>query len=143
MTNVGGLISLNSLLIPRHLDSDLPLREAAARLKADMVLLYTFDTTFHENNAATPLSVVTLGLSPTHHVDVRVTASAILIDTRTGFIYGAMEANQKKETYSTSWGSKQSADQVRREAESSAFKSLVREFEKAWPALVERAHKGA
>ena len=37
---------------PAHLESDRELREAAARLKAAMLLLYTFDTSFHDNDGA-------------------------------------------------------------------------------------------
>jgi hypothetical protein len=39
LPQVGGLISISTLLLPESLESDQELREAAARLKADMVLL--------------------------------------------------------------------------------------------------------
>jgi hypothetical protein len=64
LPQIGGLITISTLLLPSSLQSDRELREAAARLKADMVLLYTFDTSFHDNDASVALSVVTLGLSP-------------------------------------------------------------------------------
>ena len=143
LPDVNGIIGISRLLLPPQLRSEQDLREAAARLKAEMVLLYTFDTTFHDGNALPALSVVTLGLSPTHHVSIHVTASALLVDTRTGFVYGAFEATEKRNPYSTSWGSKESADRARRDAESAAFKSLVGEFEKNWPVIVDRAKKGA
>ncbi len=143
LPGVGGIISISRLLLPPHLRSEQDLREAAARLKAEMVLLYTFDTTFHQNDAALPLSMVTLGLSPTRHVSVHVTASALVLDTRTGFVYAAFEASEKRSPYSTSWGSKETADRARRDAEQAAFKGLVGEFEKNWPRIVERAKKGA
>lgn len=143
LPNVGGLITIPTLLLPEKFDSDKELREAAARLKADMVLLYTFNTSFHENDAAKTLSVVTLGLSPTRVVYVRVNASAILVDTRTGFIYSAYEANEKRKVLSNAWASKESADRARKDAEKVAFKGLVSEFEKGWPSVVERAKKGA
>src|SRR5437667_6268059 len=47
LPQIGGLITISTLLLPASLQSDRELREAAARLKADMVLLYTFDTSFH------------------------------------------------------------------------------------------------
>jgi hypothetical protein len=143
LPDVAGIIGISRLLLPPHLRSEQDLREAAARLKADMVLLYTFDTTFHHGDAAPPLSVVTLGLSPTRHVSVHVTASALVLDTRTGFVYAAFEASEKRNPYSTSWSSKESADRARRDAEKAAFKELVAEFEKSWPRIVERAKKGA
>jgi hypothetical protein len=143
LPQVGGLITLSTLLLPNHLDSDRELREAAARLKADMVLLYTFDTSFHNNDSLVPLEVVTLGLSPSRHVFVHVTASALLIDTRTGFIYGALEANEHRQVLSNAWESSESADRARRDAGKAAFRGLVGEFEKSWPRFVARAHQGA
>jgi hypothetical protein len=142
LPQVGGLITFSSLLLPAACSSDLELREAAARLKADMVLLYTFDTTFHNNDTSTALNVVTLGLSPTRQVFVHVAASALLMDTRTGFIYAALESNEKRKVLSNAWESRESADRARRDAEKAAFKELVGEFEKSWPQIVERAKKG-
>lgn len=143
LPQVGGLISISTLLLPARLESDRELREAAARLKADMVLLYTFDTSFHDNDASVALNVITLGLSPTRRVFVRVAASALLIDTRTGFIYAALEANEKRNVTTNAWESRETADRARRDAEKAAFKALVSEFEKNWPQIVERAKKGA
>ena len=141
LPNVGGLISISPLLLPKNLQSEISLREAAARLKADMLLLYTFDTTFHENDSSVTLSVISLGILPMQKVSVHVTASALVIDTRTGFIYAALEANEKRQLRSNAWESDESADRARRDAEKAAFKSLVGEFEKNWPKIVERAHQ--
>src|SRR5439155_26793843 len=98
---------------------------------------------FPDNDALAPLSVMTLGLSPTRQIVVHVAASALLMDTRTGFIYAALEANEKRQALSNAWVSRESADHARRNAEKAAFKGLVSEFEKNWPQIVERAKKGA
>lgn len=143
LPEVGGFITLSRLLLPPTLQSDRELREAAARLKADMLFLYTFDTSFHNNDESVALNVVTLGLSPTRKVFVRVAASALIIDTRTGFIYAALEANEKREVRTNAWESSETADRARRDAEQAAFKALVSELEKSWPRVVERAKKGA
>ena len=143
LPGVGGIIGLSRLLLPPQLRTEKDLREAASRLKAEMVLIYTFDTTFHENDAALPLTLVTLGLSPTRRIAVHVTASALVLDTRTGFVYAAFEASEKRATHNTSWGSSEAADRARLEAEQAAFKGLVGEFEKNWPRIVERAKQGA
>jgi hypothetical protein len=143
LPDIGGFISISRLLLPPTLQSDRDVREAAARLKADMVLLYTFDTSFHDNDDSLTLSVVTLGISPTRHVYVRVAATALLMDTRTGFIYAALEANENREVRTNAWESRETADRARQDAEKAAFKGLVGEFEKNWAAVVERAKKGA
>ena len=143
LPEVGGLVTISTLLLPQKLESDQELREAAARLKADMLLLYTFNTSFHKNDASKALNVVTLGLSPTRRIFVRVAASALLMDTRTGFIYAAFEANEKSDAVTNAWETEETADRARRSAEKAAFKSLVNELEKHWPQVVERAKKGA
>jgi hypothetical protein len=142
LPEVGGLIGLSPLLIPENLRSDLELREAAARLKADLLLLYTFNTTFHDNDASVALKVITLGLSPTKKIFVRVNASALLVDTRTGFIYGAFDANERRELRSNSWESEEAADRARLSAEKAAFQSLLDEFVKSWPDIRARAKQG-
>jgi hypothetical protein len=143
LPQVGSLVTLNPLLLPQRLESDRELREAAARLKADMLLLYTFDTSFFDDDGLVALSVVTLGLAPTRKVSVHVAASALLIDTRTGFVYAALEANEKREVISNAWESGETADRARRDAEKAAFKKLVNEFEATWPLVLERAKEGA
>lgn len=87
--------------------------------------------------------MITLGLSPTRRVFVRVAASALLVDTQTGFIYAAFEANEKRQVLSNAWESGEAADRARRNAEKAAFKALVNDFEKDWPKIVERAKQGA
>lgn len=143
LPQVNGVVTLSSLLLPQNLNSDNDLREAAARLKADMVLLYTFDTSFHNNDSSVTLNLISLGFFPDRKVSVHVMASALVIDTRTGFIYAALETNEKRQLLSNVWESNQSADRARLEAEKAAFKSLISEFEKNWPRIVERAHQGS
>ena len=136
LPQVAGLVALNRMLLPPKLESDREIREAASRLHADLVLLYTFDTVFIDRDAAKPLSVITLGLSPTRKITAITTVSALLLDTRTGYVYSAYEVTEKKASLATSWGSADSADSVRRETEKTAFGRLVDEFAASWPRLL-------
>ena len=138
MPEVAGLVSINRMLLPTKLEGDREIREAAARLQADLVFLYTFDTAFFDTDLAKPLSVITLGLSPTRKLFVTTTASALLMDTRTGYVYSAYEVTQKTDTLSTSWGSRDAADDARRRNEGEAFSKLMNEFVASWPKLLEK-----
>jgi hypothetical protein len=89
---------------------------------------------------ARPLTVITLGLSPTRRISAATTASALLIDTRTGYVYSAYEATERAQTLSTSWGSGDSADEARRQTEQGAFARLIDEFVATWPKVLVR-HK--
>lgn len=141
MPQVAGLVSINRMLLPAKLEGDREIREAAARLQADLVFLYTFDTAFFDTDLAKPLTVITLGLSPTRKLFVTTTASALLMDTRTGYVYSAYEVTQKADTLSTSWGSRDAADERRRRNEREAFSKLMDEFVASWPKLLERYAK--
>lgn len=141
--DVGGITGLSRLLLPPQLESDRELREAAARLKADMLVLYTFDTSFFDKDLSRPLAVLTLGISPTRRVHVHVTASALVMDTRTGFIYATLETSEKRELLSSILGEGDNVDTARRDAEKVAFKKLVDEFEKNWLLIEDRAKQGA
>ncbi len=143
LRQVAGLVTINRMLLPERLEGDREIRGAASRLQADLVFLYTFDTAFFDIDVAKPLSVITLGLSPTRKISAVTTCSALLMDTRTGYIYSAYEVTEKAETFSTSWGSRDSADEARRKNEQEAFRKLIDEFMITWTKVLERhAKKG-
>ncbi len=141
LPQVAGFVSINRMLLPPRLDSDRELREAASRLQGDLLLVYTFDTSFFDTDLARPLTVLTLGLSPTKKLSVTTTASALLLDTRTGYVYSAYEVTQKTEALATSWGSRDTADEGRRNNEREAFHKLVDDIVASWPRLLERHAK--
>ncbi|MFB3886727.1 MAG: hypothetical protein ACE144_15980 [Thermodesulfobacteriota bacterium] len=138
LPQVSGVVSINRMLLPERLENDQEIRVAASRLQADLVFLYTFDTSFFRTDVAKPLTVITLGLSPTRKISAVTTASALLLDTRTGYVYSAYEATEKAQTLATSWGSRDSADEQRRKTEKEAFKELMDDFIKTWPKVLER-----
>jgi hypothetical protein len=133
---------INRLLIQGQLDSDLPLRQAAAKLQADMVLIYTFDTVFNTEDKAAPLSVVSLGLSPNQQVRVTSTASAVLIDTRNGFVYGVAEATSQKNRMTSAWQNEVACDETRRATETEVFGKLVGQLQTTWNGVVSRYAPG-
>lgn len=135
---VSGVAPVNRLLLPTKLENDMPLRGAAARLHADMLLIYTFDTAFFEDQMAQPLNVVTLGLSPTKTIKVSTTASAILIDTRNGYLYGLAEGTATRNKLTNAWMSSDAMDDARQKNEEEAFEKLVGEFEKTWTGVVKQ-----
>lgn len=83
---VAGVGPVNRLLLPPTLNSDEELRHAAALLHADMLLLYTFDTQVFVDETDSPVELVTFGFSNSRRPRVHSTASAALLDTRTGYV---------------------------------------------------------
>ena len=128
---------LNCLVIGNaSLRSDVELRKAAATLGADMVLLYTFDTVFHVDDGMRPLTVVSLGLFPTKVATVTTTASSLLMDVRSGYIYATGETTSQRKPLANSWTSSDAVDASRQQNEREAFVKLVKDFERIWPQVV-------
>ncbi|MBX3359165.1 MAG: hypothetical protein KF745_12150 [Phycisphaeraceae bacterium] len=129
---VRGVAPVNRLVINDRISSERDLRAAAADLHADIVFVYTFDTVFGSETVIPALGVFTLGLFPDKEAQVTSTASASLIDTRTGYIYGLAEATAKTTQAANAWTSREAVDQSRRRAEAEAFEKLVGEVETTW-----------
>ena len=136
LPHLRGLAPVNRLLLPAQLNSEKDLRSAAAQLQADMLLVYTFDTTFHDRDVAKPLSVITLGLSPTQATRVVTTASAVLLDTRNGYVYGVAESSARKSGVATAWNTESAIDADRQKTEREAFDKLVAQIESMWTGVV-------
>ena len=133
---ISGIAPVNRLLLPANLNSDEELRQAAAKLQADMLLIYTFDTQFTTEDKAAPLSVISLGLSPNQQIRVTSTASAVLMDTRNGYIYGLAEATDQRDQMTNAWQNQVAIDDTRRATETAAFDKLVGDLENTWKGVV-------
>jgi hypothetical protein len=138
---VTGVAPINRLLLPQELNTDLELRQAAASLHADMLLIYTIDTQFYVKDHLAPLTVVTLGLSPSQTAQVVTTASAVLMDTRNGYLYGYAEATEKGAELTNAWFSESTVDGACHRTESKAFAKLVDQLADTWPRVVSNFKK--
>lgn len=143
LASVAGVAPISRLLLPSKLDSDADLRLAAASLRADILLVYTFETQFVTNESIiTPLRTFYLGILPDQTAKVTTTASAALFDVRTGFVYGAGEATAREDQLTTVWINSEAIDQARQRTERKAFEQLIGELEATWPGIVAR-HTGS
>lgn len=135
--SVRGVSPLSSLLIPSRLSSIDDLRTASANLKADVLIVFTLDTSFRvDGKSIGPLSLISLGLMRDRETLVNTTASAIFVDVRTGFVYGVAEATATEKQTTNAWNSVNAADQGRLNTEREAFDGLMRELEKTWTNIV-------
>ncbi|MFN0132792.1 MAG: hypothetical protein ACKVW3_09745 [Phycisphaerales bacterium] len=132
-----GLAPVNRLIVPAAIQSERDLREVAATLQADILLLYTFDTRFETETAVPIIGPITLGLFPTKVSKCRSTASAAFLDTRTGYIYGLAEATESRSRLSNSWNTTDALDNAREDSERAAFDKLADELIATWNGIVE------
>jgi hypothetical protein len=90
------------------------------------------------------VSFVSLGLFPTQIENVKSTASAVVLDTRTGFVHAVAEGTGDAGQLANFWTSKYAADDARLRAEGRAFRGMVASLAKEWPAvLAANAVRGA
>lgn len=142
MPDVRGVAPINKILLPTQLDSIKDLRQAAARLRADVLLIYTFDTSFHAGEQKfAPLNTIALGFLKNKDVSVTTTATAALFDVRTEFLYGIAEATARESKSASVWSTTDAVDDMRVVTEKAAFNDLVPAIEKAWQGIVQE-HKG-
>ncbi|MFO1355296.1 MAG: hypothetical protein U1F72_04030 [Gammaproteobacteria bacterium] len=137
LAGVAGVAPLGRILLPSSLQSARELRTAAAQLRADMVFVYTLDTSFRTDTTTIgPLQVISLGLFPNRKARVSATCSGAFIDVRTGYVYGTVEKTAVREQRSDVWGTREAIDKARREAEREAFLAMLGEIESFWPSLL-------
>jgi hypothetical protein len=137
LPDVAAMVPLNKLVIPRNLESSSDLRAAAASLKADLLLLYSIDTEFWvDKTNIGPLAAMMLGLAPKNRAYVSTTASAALLDTRTGFVYGLAEGNARDDKMANAWNKRASVEKIRLRIEAQAFHDLVDQLVTLWDEIL-------
>lgn len=133
---IRGLVPLNRLTVNDTVRGDRELREAARALGADMLLVYTIDSDGEVDHHVPELSVVTLGLFPEGQARATCTASAILLDARTGYVYAVAEGSDLQKRLASAWGGESAANKARRRAEKNAFNQLLQNLGERWNEVV-------
>ena len=131
---------LPRLVLPDRLTSDEELRTAAASLRANMLLIYTFDTNIHIGGSGSPIDVITIGFLPNKEARVVTTASAVLMDTRNGYVYGTAEGTGRTTQRANAWTEADAVDQSRRRTEAEAFEDLIDAFGTTWAGVLREYH---
>ena len=137
LPNVRGVAPIGRMLVPANANTIKDLRIPAAKLHADMVLVYSVDTSFNvDGRQLGPLSLISLGLFPNKKAHVTATVAGMLVDVRTGYIYGTTESTDIQEQSATIWSTDVAIDTARLKAEMNAFDGFVEEFEEMWGGVV-------
>ncbi|KAK0331951.1 hypothetical protein LTR94_026862 [Friedmanniomyces endolithicus] len=142
MPEVAAVAPISRLLLPANLQTTRDLRTAAAQLRADAVLIYTIDTRFRTEAAELgPLQTIALGFLPSRKAVVNATCAFMIVDVRTGFVYGAGEVTASEDQRSNVWDSENAIEAARLRAERKAFEDGLGEIETLWRSIV-AAHAG-
>jgi hypothetical protein len=132
----------NRLLLPYNYKSIKDLRLAAAKMKAQMLMVYTFDTEFMiDTKNYGPQNVFSLGYLKNKDVKVVTTASVALYDVQTEYLYGLAEATANENKRSNAWKKQDEVDNLRIDTEKKAFNKLMGEIEKMWSGVLQEYSK--
>ena len=132
----------NRLLLPYTYSSVKDLRMAAAKMKAHMLMVYTFDTQFVvDTKNYGPQNVLALGYLKNKEVKVVTTASVALFDVQTEYLYGLSEATATETKRANAWKKLDEVDNLRLATEKQAFNNLMTEVEKMWKGVLEEYAK--
>lgn len=139
---IAGVAPVGRLLLPQDARGMKDLRRSAAQLRADMLLVYSVDTQYTvEGQTFGPFTAISLGMLPNRTAHVTSTVSGLLIDVRTGFIYGSSESTATERQRSGAWTTASAADEARIRSETQAFEDFVDEFATLWSGVA-AAHAG-
>ena len=134
---IDSLAPVGLMLLPPETYSVDSFRKGAAKLRADMLLIYSMDTRFFvDGKVIAPLSLLSLGLVADREAHVISTVYGMVVDVRTGFVYGTVEGTAREDQRSSIWTLKESIDDARVNAEADAFQHFVSEFGSFWETLV-------
>ena len=144
MPDVNGVAPIGRMLVPVNANTIKDLRIPAAQLHADMVLVYSVDTSLYvDGKQLGPLTLISLGLVPNKKAHVTATVAGMLVDVRTGYIYGTTESTDTQSQIATVWDTEAAIESSRKKAEKNAFEGFVGEFEELWGGVVDVYRDGA
>ncbi len=134
-SEVREVVRITPILVAATGDPLMALREGAAALHADVLALYTVDTTFRvDDSDFGPLGLISLGMAPTRSAQVHSSVSMAFFDVRTGFCYGTAEGSANDDQLANAWTSDNAVDQCRLRVERKAFEAMLLEAGKTWAA---------
>ena len=139
MVGVDSIAPINYMMVPEGCSNVTDLCKAAEVLNADMLMVYTLETS---NKTKTydigPLAAVTLGFTPNRMEYVTSTASAILLDVRTGFVYATFEGSWSNKHNASIWSEYEIRTNLSIDTQQKAFDVLINTIVKAWPEVVSK-----
>lgn len=137
MPQVAAVAPVSRLLVSGNLASTRDLRTAAAQLRADAIIVYTIDTRYRTETAELgPLQTIALGFLPSKKAVVTATCAFMIIDVRTGFVYGTGETTATGDQRSNVWNTRNAIEAARLRTEREAFEAGVGEIERLWASVV-------
>ena len=132
LPGVAGIVSLNRVALVSEVKSYRELDAEARKVGADLVAVYRFDASDRSSDVFLPLSVATLGLAPTNPYSVTATATLMVRDARTGYLYGVMEESATNKGLTAGMDLHNAQERSKRNAKKKALDQLTAKLPVFW-----------
>ncbi|RYD65005.1 MAG: hypothetical protein EOP83_08360 [Verrucomicrobiaceae bacterium] len=132
LPGVAGLVSLNRVALISEVKSYRELDTEARKVGADLVAIYRFEATDRSSDVFLPLSVATLGLAPTNSYTVTATATLMVRDARTGYLYGVLEESATNKGLTAGMDLHNAQERSKRSAKKKALDQLTARLPVFW-----------
>ncbi|WP_200761260.1 hypothetical protein [Poriferisphaera corsica] len=129
-SNVG---NLNSMLVKKHVKDIQEIREAAAKMNANILVLYTVQSRADERTYEIgPLNLIALGFLPNHHTKGQAIISMLMLDVDSGYVYGSAATTSTTKQLTNYWLISDALDSCAAEAELRAEEKMLAKFQELW-----------
>lgn len=132
LPGVAGIVSLNRVALVSSVKSYRELDTEARKVGADLVAVYRFETSERSNDLFIPLSIATLGLAPTNTFTTVATATLIVRDARTGYLYGVLEESATDKGLTAGMDVYNAQERSKQHAKKEALDKLTEKLPRFW-----------
>lgn len=129
----------SELLSKGRIENDVDLRRIGGRLGADVLLVYTIDSSASMSSGV--LENLAALVLPMQRHRATATVRALLMDVRSGYVYASEQNTASERTRASVWGHTDAAQRTVERAERGALEGLVERLGRVWSEI--EAEQGA
>ncbi len=132
LSGVRGIVNLNQVGLVTNLKDYAQLDQEARKLGADLLAVYRIEESVHSTDYLPILSFATLGLAPTKPYRLSATASLMVRDARTGYVYGVLEEKAEASGIMAEMDTYNNQSRAMRKAKTEALDKLADQLPVFW-----------
>lgn len=131
-----GMVNLNNTTVGNGSVSYTSLRRSARNLGADMLGIYKFNTSTQDTEGPAVIQFASLGFAPVNSQKSVSAVSLILMDAKTGYVYGVLEESDKSSRLSSSWTTYNARSVNELKSKQKAMDKLMKKVPTFWNRIV-------
>ncbi|MEM9238246.1 MAG: hypothetical protein AAGB14_15850, partial [Verrucomicrobiota bacterium] len=132
LPGVRGIVNLNQVGLVTELKDYAQLDQEARKFGADLLAVYRIEESVNSTDYVPLLSFATLGLVPTQPFELTATASLMVRDARTGYVYGVLEEKAEESGVMAEMDTYKNQARAMRKAKIKALDELTERLPAFW-----------